>query len=102
MLTFEKVLNMFEDYLAKDLEVEIVQTSRGYLRIEWNGDLLYCDGGYVCHTAEKLFDTLLNDYKGYLEVELTKGRRDATVEDERLVEAQCQLLLDKRRLEETT
>lgn len=102
MLTFEKVLNMFEDYLAKDLEVEIVQTSRGYLRIEWNGDLPYCDGGYVCHTPEELFDTLLDDYKGFLEVELTKGRRDATAEDERLIEAQCQLLSDKRRLEETT
>jgi hypothetical protein len=102
MLTFEKVLDMFGDYLAKDLEVEIVHTSRGYLRIEWNGTSLYCDGGYVCDTPEELFDKLLDDYKGYLEIELTKGRRDATAEDEHFIVAQCQPFLELRRLEETT
>lgn len=102
MLTFEKVLDLFADYLAKDTEIEIVHTSRGYLRIEWNGTSPYCDGGYVCNSPEELFDTLLDDYKGYLEIELTKGRREATAEDERLVEAQCQPLLEWRRLEETT
>ena len=102
MLTFEKVLNMFEDYLAKDLEVEIVQTSRGYLRICWNGNSPYCEDCYLCSTPEVLFDMLLEEYKDYLELSITKGQRDATAEDERLIEAQCQLLLDKRRLEETT
>lgn len=100
MLTFEKVFEIFKEYLAADAEVEIVTTSRGYLRIEWAGDSLYCDDGYLCRTPEELFDKLLEDFRGYQEVKLTKGRRELTEEDIQKVQAICLPYLKKREEEE--
>ena len=39
MLTFEKVLEVFQDYLTKDSMYEIVTTSRGYTVLEWDSQL---------------------------------------------------------------
>lgn len=36
MLTFEKVLTVFKDYLAEDTIFEILMTSRGYTIMEWD------------------------------------------------------------------
>ena len=35
MLTFEKVLEVFGDYLAQDKACEVLTTSRGYLAVDW-------------------------------------------------------------------
>ena len=37
MLTFEKVLETFEDYLAQDKSCEVLDTSRGHLVVDWEG-----------------------------------------------------------------
>ena len=58
MLTFEKVLEIFKDYLALDTELEVCKSRYGYIRVEFNeiGDILdYCSG-VVCRTPEELFD----------------------------------------------
>ena len=63
MLTFEKVLEIFKDYLALDTELEVCKSRYGYIRVEFNeiGDILdYCSG-VVCRTPEELFDVLLDD-----------------------------------------
>ena len=38
MKTFEKVLEIFQDYLSCDLEEEVLPCRNGYLRVTWNGD----------------------------------------------------------------
>lgn len=37
MKTFEKVLEIFQDYLSCDLEEEVLPCRNGYLRVTWNG-----------------------------------------------------------------
>ena len=62
MLTFEKVLEIFEDYLAQDMELEVYKSRYGYVCVSFNGsppDLPYCEGD-VCRTPEELFDEFLD------------------------------------------
>ena len=89
MLTYEKVFEVFADYLAEDTELEIVKTRRGYLCIEWAGSSPYCDDGYLCSTPEELFDKLLADFEGFQEIKLTQGRRELTEDDHNQVRALC-------------
>lgn len=99
MLTYEKVLTIFENYLASDQEVEVFKGRYGYVRVEYEGDGRYCSGE-VSKTPEELFDLLLSDYQSYAEIQLTQGSRDLTEEDERQIAALCQRYL-KQREEET-
>ena len=91
---------MFADYLTEDTEIEIVKTSRGYMRIEWAGSSPYCDDGYLCSTPEDLFDRLLSDFESFQEIKLTKGRRELNEKDHRKVQALCLPYLKKRQEEE--
>ena len=54
----------------------------------------YRCSGEVCHTPKELFDLLADDYRTYVEIELTKGKREVTEDDEREADALC-----KRHLE---
>lgn len=99
MLTFEKVLEIFSDYLMLDQELEVCKSRYGYIRVEFSfidEDEKYCSGE-ICHTPEQLFDMLLSDYRGYAEIQLTKGRRDATVEDYAKIAVLSQHFLDLRK-----
>ena len=100
MKTFEKVLEIFRDYLDSDQEEEVLKCRRGYLRVTWNGDSRYCVDGILCRTPEELFELLLSDYRGYEEIQITKGRREVTEDDEKLAEQFCQKL--RERWEEET
>ena len=78
MLTFEKVLEIFEDYLAQDMELEVYKSRYGYVCVSFNGsppDPPYCEGD-VCRTPEELFDHLLVEYESFASIQLTKGRRE--------------------------
>ena len=46
MKTFEKVLEIFREYLDCDLEEEVLPCREGYLRVTWNGDSRYCVDGH--------------------------------------------------------
>ena len=81
MLTFEKVLEIFADYLAADETIEVYISRHGCVRVEFDQDFHYCTGE-VCHTPKELFDRLADDYRTYLEIELTKGKREVTEDDE--------------------
>ncbi len=55
MLTFEKVLEIFADYLAADETIEVYISRHGCVRVEFDQDFHYCTGE-VCHTPKELFD----------------------------------------------
>ena len=82
MLTFEKVLEIFADYLAADETIEVYISRHGCVRVEFDQNFHYCTGE-MCHTPKELFDLLADDYRTYVEIELTKGRRELTEDDVR-------------------
>ena len=59
-----------------------------------NMNFHYCTGE-VCHTPKELFDLLADDYRTYLEIELTKGKREVTEDDEREADALCKRYLER-------
>lgn len=97
MLTFENVLTVFQEYLRRDPEEEVLPCRRSYVRVTWNLDSRYCVDGVLCRTPEELFDLLLQDYWDFELVCRTKGRREATEADERAVDELCQPYLDWRK-----
>ena len=96
MKTFEKVLEIFREYLDCDLEEEVLPCREGYLRVTWNGDSRYCVDGLLSRTPDELFEVLLSDYRSYEELRLTKGCREVTEEDEIL----CQSFRERWKEEE--
>ena len=98
MLTFEKVLEIFADYLAADETIEVYISRHGCVRVEFDEDFHYCSGE-VCHTPKELFNFLADDYRTYVEIELTKGRRGLTEDDEREADALCKRYLERWREE---
>ena len=66
----------------------------GCVRVEFDQDFHYCSGE-VCHTPKELFDLLADDYRTYLEIELTKGKREVTEDDEREADALCKRHLER-------
>ena len=72
MLTFEKVLEIFADYLAADETTEVYISRHGCVRVEFDQDFRYCTGE-VCHTPKELFNLLADDYRTYSWIE--NGRR---------------------------
>lgn len=59
MKTFEKVLEIFREYLDCDLEEEVLPCREGYLRVTWNGDSRYCVDGLLSRTPDELFEVVL-------------------------------------------
>lgn len=96
-MTFEQVFTIFKDYMEQDTELEIVKTTKGYLRIIWSDGLPYCEDGYVCRTPEELFDLLLSDCQSYHEIRITKGRRELTPEDVEKAKELCSPYLERRK-----
>ena len=101
MKTFEKVLEIFQDYLSCDLEEEVLPCRNGYLRVTWNGDSRYCVDGLLSRTPDELFEVLLSDYSSYEVMKRIKGRREATEEYERQAEILCQSFRKQWEEEET-
>ena len=94
MLTNEKVLRFFGDYLAKDRTVEVVLTSRGYLLIDWEPDSVWASAR-VCPTPEALRDALLVNYASYLEFLIPHKGRDLTEQEEQEIDAQRLTMLER-------
>ena len=72
MLTFENILELFQEYLLRDPEEEVLPCKRGYVRLTWNKDSRYCVDGILCQTPEELFDLLLTDYQDFELLRRTK------------------------------
>jgi len=65
-MTFEKVLQVFHDYLQKDSMYEIVTTSHGYALMEWDEMEQNWNESFHLPTPEHMLEKLLNAYQMFL------------------------------------
>ena len=95
--TLKIVLLKMQGYSTKEIAPLVHLTTGAIyarLRVEFDQDFRYCTGE-VCHTPKELFDLLADDYRTYLEIELTKGKREVTEDDEREADALCKRHLER-------
>ena len=93
MLTFERVLNVFEDILREDPLYEIVFTSHGYTLLAWDEHRHQWYSAELLETPEAMLDALLGVHSSYLESELLGDERDdLTEQEEKEIDARCQRL----------
>lgn len=97
MLTFEKVLDVFEQFLSGNGIYEIVQTSHGYAVLEWDACGKEWNSIIPCATPDRMAEILLDDLTGYLEYKATLGRRDLTYDDMAHISAERQVYIEKLR-----
>ena len=95
MLTFEKVMEVFKDYLTEDTRYEIVMTSRGYTVLEWDSRANTWAGEELCATPEIMRDVLLDCFAGYLEYQTITAIGEVTEIDQERITAKRQELLNK-------
>ena len=79
MLTFEKVLKVFQAYLDDDPLYEVVQTSHGYTLMAWEPHRNDWYSAEIQKTPEDLRNALLGTYANFLEDKITGNDRDLTV-----------------------
>ena len=92
MLTFEKVLTVFDDYLQQDPLYEVILTSHGYTLMAWEPRRDQWYTAEIMETPEILLDTLLHKYAEYLEDQLTDSERDLTAAEQTEIDAKCSRL----------
>ena len=93
MLTFERVLNVFEDILREDPLYEIVFTSHGYTLLAWDAHRNQWYSAELLETPVDMLDALLDNYSSNLELQFTGGERDdLTEQEEKEIDARCQRL----------
>lgn len=95
MLTFEKVMEVFQDYLAEDTRYEIVITSHGYTVLEWDSRANTWAGEELCATPEIMRDVLVDCFTGYLEYKAITVNGEITVAEQERIATQRQALLEK-------
>ena len=88
MLTFEKVLSGFKEYLTEDTMYEILMTSRGYTVMEWDDKAQDWDCAHICQTPEDMKGFLLKAYAGYLAYQITLGHRNLTTQERQKIDTQ--------------
>ena len=79
MLTFEKVLKVFQVYLDDDPLYAVVQTSHGYTLMAWEPHRNDWYSADIQKTPEDLRNALLGTYANFLEDKITGNDRDLTV-----------------------
>lgn len=94
MLTFEKVLEVFRNYLNQDDIFEVVTTKRGYTVMIWDKKEEQWFGVEHCKTPELLRDSLFQGYRDFSEQQLTHNRRSITKEETLDIERRCKKLSD--------
>ena len=95
MLTFEKVMEVFKDYLSEDTRYEIVMTSHGYTVLEWDSRANTWAGEELCATPEIMRDILLDCLTGYLEYKAIIANGEIAKAEQEQITAQRQALLEK-------
>lgn len=96
MLSFEKILQIFEDILRQDPLYEVVSTSHGYTLLAWDSHRNQWYSAVLLETPEVMLDTLLDVYASYLESKLTEDERDdLTALEEEELENRCGQLREK-------
>lgn len=96
MLSFEKILQIFEDILQQDPLYEVVSTSHGYTLLAWDSHRNQWYSAELLETPDSMLDALLGVYASYLESKLLGNERDdLTEQEEKEIEARCQRLRDE-------
>ncbi len=88
-LTFEKVLNVFKDYLDEDNRYKIMETLHGYAFMSWDSTAKEWEFVEPCDTPQEMVEHLLGALENYMEYNFTHGLRDIT-KDERTQIRACQ------------
>ena len=95
MLTFEKVLKVFQAYLDDDPLYEVVQTSHGYTLMAWEPHQNDWYSAEIQKTPEDLRNALLGTYANFLEDKITGNDRDLTATETEEIQQRCRELLEK-------
>lgn len=96
MLTVEKVLEVFGDYLKEDTDCEVIKTRRAYIIGMWDkrtGNYEFIEA----YTApEDMKDRLLSEFENYLAYKFTLGQRDElTKEEQSVIDGEIEKILNK-------
>lgn len=86
MLSNDKVLEVFNRYLSRDPEIEVVLTSHGYTVLWWNAQGEEWLDAECCKTPQDLLEALLLTYGNYLQDRMTHSRHNLTEPDEREIQ----------------
>lgn len=95
MLTFEKVLAVFKDFLNEDKRYEVLMTSHGYTVMEWSSIQQDWEDAQYCSTPESMKDILLDAFAGYLEYQATNCNRPLTTAEKANIQRNIQTLSDQ-------
>lgn len=97
IISYEKVLEVFREYLEEDRFCEPVSTSQGYIVMLWDSCLGRWYDFEDAPTPEALQDVLLKNFKDYhMDQKSDPGERDGPTEQERQqIEAMCRVLLER-------
>ena len=78
MLTFERILEVFADYLDADPDVEVILTRHGYTYLVWDNERRSWKNCEACATPEELLDMLTDAVQTHEEIRLLGGKRAPT------------------------
>ena len=73
IMTNKKVLEVFRDYIAADDSCEVLQSSQGYLVVDWDSMSDRWVTSRLCKTPQQLRDALRSHYEDYQGYKLTGG-----------------------------
>ncbi|MEG0900446.1 MAG: hypothetical protein RSF40_12170 [Oscillospiraceae bacterium] len=94
-MTFEKVLEVFKEYLAEDTNCEVVFTTHGYTVMQWDENSKSWYGVEYCEAPEDLQEELLSSYRMSEAEKITKTKRELTEEETAKIQELCQGLVDR-------
>ena len=86
-MTFEKVLEVFADYLREDTDCEVIKTRHGYTLLIWDNTAQEWETCEHCPTPEALRDRITYAYSDHAELKLTGGERELTGEEREQINA---------------
>ena len=95
MLTFEKVLEVFADYLQQDPLYEVLRTSHGYTLLAWEPERDDWYSAEITATPDILLDKLVDAYASFREDQITDSDRDLTRQEEAEIKKECAQLRSK-------
>ena len=95
MLTFEKVLAVFADYLQQDPLYEVLLTSHGYTLLAWEPERDDWYSAEFTSTPDILLDKLVDAYASFREDQVTNSDRDLTRQEEAEIKKECAQLRNK-------
>ena len=95
MLTFEKVLTVFADYLQQDPLYEVILTSHGYTLMAWEPKRNQWYSAEFMATPKNLMNSLLDAYANFREDQVTGNERDLTRQEEAELKKECAQLRNK-------